>query len=315
MPVKIPDSLPAIELLKKENIFVMSQLRADMQDIRPLKVLILNLMPIKITTETDLIRLLSNSPLQIEVDFLKLESHTSKNTPIEHLMEFYHDFETIKRQNYDGMIITGAPVEMMSFEDVNYWEEITEVFDWARKHVTSTFYICWAAQAAMYHFYGVEKSLRDKKVFGIYKHTVNDKTFPLFRGFDDEFFAPHSRHTEVKKEDVLKHPELKILSESDEAGVYIVSSRGGREFYVTGHSEYAPTTLHNEYIRDLEKGMDIDAPENYYENNDPSKSPIVKWSAHGTLLFNNWMNYFLYQETPFDISKITEMRDIEQIRK
>lgn len=313
MPVNIPDNLPAIELLKKENIFVMSQLKADMQDIRPLKVLILNLMPIKITTETDLIRLLSNSPLQIEVDFMKLQSHTSKNTPIEHLTEFYHDFEIIKKQNYDGMIITGAPVEMMEFEDVNYWGEITEVFDWARKHVTSTFYICWAAQAALYHFYGVKKSIKDQKVFGIYKHTVRDKKFPLFRGFDDEFFAPHSRHTEVKREDILKHPELKLLSESEEAGVYIVASRGGREFYVTGHSEYAPNTLHNEYTRDLEKGMDIEIPLNYYKDNDPNESPISRWSAHGTLLFNNWMNYFLYQETPFDITKITEMGDIKPI--
>lgn len=315
MPVNIPDNLPAIELLKKENIFVMSQLRADMQDIRPLKVLILNLMPIKITTETDLIRLLSNSPLQIEVDFLKLKSHTSKNTPIEHLMEFYHDFEIIKQQNYDGMIITGAPVEMMNYEEVNYWDEITEVFDWARKHVTSTFYICWAAQAALYHFYGVPKSLKDQKVFGVYKHTVNDRTYPLFRGFDDEFFAPHSRHTEVRKENILKHPELTILSESDDAGVYIVSSRGGREFYVTGHSEYAPNTLHNEYVRDAEKGMDIEVPVNYYKDDNPKNEPIVKWSSHGTLLFNNWMNYFLYQETPFDITKITELGDIKPIRE
>lgn len=313
MPVNLPDNLPAIELLKKENIFVMSQLRANKQDIRPLKVLILNLMPIKITTETDLIRLLSNSPLQIEVDFLKLSTHCSKNTPLEHLTTFYRNFDEIKSQNYDGLIITGAPVELMEFEEVNYWEEITHVFDWARKHVTSTFYICWAAQAAMYHFYGVKKHMAPEKIFGVFKHRVSDKTHPLFRGFDDEFHAPHSRHTEVRRDEILQHPELEILSESEEAGIYIVSSRGGREFYVTGHSEYAPYTLHNEYLRDLERGDIIVKPVHYYENDDSNNPPIVKWSGHGNLLFNNWMNYYLYQETPFDITEIPNMGDIKPI--
>lgn len=313
MPVNLPDNLPAIELLKNENIFVMSQLRANMQDIRPLKVLILNLMPIKVTTETDLIRLLSNSPLQIEVDFLKLSSHTSKNTPEEHLTTFYRNFDEVKGQNYDGLIITGAPVELLEFEEVNYWSEIIEVFDWARVHVTSTFYICWAAQAAMYHFYGVPKHLVDDKIFGVYKHKIADKKHPLFRGFDDEFFAPHSRHTEVRREDISKHPELQILSESDDAGIYIVTSRGGREFYVTGHSEYAPYTLHNEYLRDLERGAEIKKPVNYYKNNDEKNPPVVKWAGHGNLLFNNWMNYYLYQETPYDINKISEMGDIKPI--
>lgn len=315
MPVNIPDNLPAIELLKEENIFVMSQLRANSQDIRPLRVLILNLMPIKITTETDLIRLLSNSPLQIEVEFLRLESHTSRNTSEEHLTEFYRSFDEIKDQNYDGMIVTGAPVEMMDFEEVYYWDEITTIFDWSRKHVTSTFYICWASQAALYHFYGIPKYLKEDKVFGIYKHKVLDKKFPLFRGFDDLFFAPHSRHTEIKRDDIEKHADLNILSESDDAGVYIVSSRGGREFYVTGHSEYAPYTLHNEYVRDRDKGMDIKIPVNYYENDDPENEPIARWTAHGNLLFNNWLNYFVYQETPFDISKITELGDIKPIKE
>lgn len=312
MPVKIPSSLPAIEILKEENIFVMSDLRANEQDIRPLRVLILNLMPIKITTETDFIRLLSNNPLQVEMEFLKLETHTSKNTSEEHLSMFYKNFEQIKEDYYDGMIITGAPVEMLRFEEVNYWDEVTTIFDWARQHVTSTLYICWASQAALYHFYGVEKEILDHKMFGVFKHTVTDKTYPLFRGFDDEFFIPHSRHTTITKEEIQKKKALTILAESEESGVAIVSSRGGREFYLTGHSEYSPYTLHDEYVRDRSKGLEIDIPCNYYKNDDPNNDPVVRWAGHGNLLFNNWLNYFLYQETPYDITQIQHLNEIKQ---
>ena len=261
-------------------------------------------MPIKITTETDLIRLLSNTPLQIELDFIKLKSHTSKNTPIEHLQMFYKEFDSIKDTKYDGMIITGAPVEKFEFEDVTYWNEITSIFDWARHNVTSTLYICWAAQAGLYHFYNVPKYELNAKMFGVFKHTVSDKTNAIFRGFDDEFFVPHSRHTEVRREDIEKVPELKIISESDDAGVYMVMARGGREFFITGHSEYAPNTLDDEYKRDVNKGLDIHVPDNYYRNDDPAQGPIVRWRSHANLLFTNWLNYFVYQETPYDISRI-----------
>lgn len=311
MPVNIPDKLPAIEILKSEHIFVMDDLRASTQDIRPLKILILNLMPIKVSTETDLIRLLSNSPLQVKIEFLGLSSHTPKNTPIEHLLSFYTQFSKIENTYYDGMIITGAPVEMLPFEEVNYWNELTEIFDWARTHVTSTFYICWGAQAALHHFYGISKYPLDKKLFGIFKHTINDYSFPLFRGFDDEFFAPHSRHTTILADDIKQHPELTILSESDEAGIYIVASRGGREFYVTGHSEYSPLTLHNEYMRDIKKGLEsVDLPKNYYRNNDPSQPPIVQWRSHANLLYINWLNYFVYQATPFKITDIAGLGEL-----
>ncbi len=310
MPLNLPEKLPAIELLKKENIFVIDSLRASTQDIRPLKVVILNLMPIKITTETDLIRLLSNSPLQIEIDFLKLSSHTSKNTPIEHLMTFYKEFDEISKHNYDGMIITGAPVEQMEFEEVSYWSEITTIFNWASQHVTSTLYICWAAQAGLYHFHGIPKYPLNQKMFGVFKHTLNIPTFPLFRGFDDEFFVPHSRHTEVRREDIIKNPNLTILSESKESGVYIVMSRGGREFYVTGHSEYSPQTLHDEYVRDKSKGLPIHVPSNYYKNDDPDNAISVRWRGHSNLLFTNWLNYFVYQETPFDPKEIEKLRNL-----
>lgn len=304
MPLNLPNNLPAIELLKQESIFVIDNERASSQDIRPLKIAVVNLMPIKITTETDLIRLLSNTPLQIELDFIKLKSHTSKNTPIEHLQMFYKDFDAIKDTKYDGMIITGAPVEKFEFEDVTYWNEITTIFDWARHHVTSTLYICWAAQAGLYHFYGVPKYELDAKMFGVFKHTVSDKTNPIFRGFDDEFFVPHSRHTEVRREDIEKVSEIKIISESQDAGVYMVMARGGREFFITGHSEYAPNTLDDEYKRDVNKGLDIHVPDNYYRNDDPTQGPIVRWRSHANLLFTNWLNYFVYQETPYDISRI-----------
>ena len=278
--------------------------RALSQEIRPLKIAILNLMPIKITTETDLIRLLSNSPLQIEIDFIKLKSHTSKNTPIEHLTMFYKDFDAIKNTNYDGMIITGAPVEKFEYEEVTYWNEITTIFDWAKHHVTSTLYICWAAQAGLYHYYGVPKYQLDNKMFGVFKHTVSDKQNPIFRGFDDEFFVPHSRHTEVRAEDIEKVKDLQIISQSDDAGVYIVMARGGREFFITGHSEYAPFTLDEEYKRDLGKGLDIQMPKGYYRNDNPEEGPVVRWKSHANLLFTNWLNYFVYQETPYDIDTI-----------
>lgn len=304
MPLNLPDKIPAIDLLKQENIFVMNTERAFTQDIRPLKMLILNLMPIKITTETDLIRLLSNTPLQIEVDFLKLNSHTPKNTPIEHLKAFYRPFSEVREQTYDGMIITGAPVETISFKEVTYWEEITGVFDWARTHVTSTFFICWAAQAGLYHYYNVPKHALDKKMFGVFSHKALEPLNPIFRGFDDEFFVPHSRHTTILRSDLEKVPELTILSESPDAGVYLVMGRNGREFFVTGHSEYSPNTLDEEYKRDLAKGLDIELPCNYYKNNNPAEGPIVRWRGHANLLFSNWLNYFVYQETPYNISEI-----------
>ena len=302
MPLNLPDKLPAIELLKRENIFVIDNSRATRQDIRPLKIVILNLMPLKITTETDLVRLLSNTPLQIEISFMKIKSHTPKNTPIEHMKAFYTDFERMKNEKYDGMIITGAPVEQMDFEEVGYWNEITEIFDW----VTSTLYICWAAQAGLYHHYGVPKYPLEKKMFGIFEHHTLQPLHPIFRGFDDVFYVPHSRHTEVRREDILKVKELTLLSESDEAGVYMVMARGGREFFVTGHSEYSPLTLDTEYRRDLGKGLPIDMPKNYYRDNDPEKGVLVRWRGHANLLFTNWLNYFVYQETPYNINEIGE---------
>lgn len=306
MPLNLPDCLPAIDLLKKENIFVINHSRASKQDIRPLKIVILNLMPIKITTETDLIRLLSNSPLQIEVSFMKLKSHTPKNTPIEHMRAFYRDFELMRNEKYDGMIITGAPVEHLNFEEVRYWEEITGIFDWAQTHVTSTLYICWAAQAGLYHHYGIPKYPLEKKMFGIFEHHVckGFQQLPIFRGFDDVFFVPHSRHTEIRKEDIEKNQSLSIISESADSGIHIVMARGGREFFVTGHSEYAPLTLDGEYRRDLDKNLPIDLPRNYYRNDDPEQGPLVRWRSTANLLFANWLNYYVYQETPYDINLI-----------
>lgn len=304
MPLNLPDKLPAIATLKKENIFVIDTTRATGQDIRPLKIVVLNLMPLKITTETDLIRLLSNSPLQVELSFMKIKSHTSKNTPIEHMKQFYREFDRMRNERYDGMIITGAPVENLEFEDVSYWKEMTEIFDWAQTHVTSTMYICWAAQAGLYYHYGIPKHPLLNKQFGIFEHKVLDPLNMLFRGFDDTFFAPHSRHTETRKEDVLKNKELTLLSESDEAGVYIVMAREGRDVFVTGHSEYTSLTLDTEYKRDVAKGLSIEIPKNYYRNDDPNDDPIVRWRAHGNLLFSNWLNYFVYQMTPYNIDEI-----------
>ena len=304
MPLRLPDKLPAIELLKRENIFVMDNTRATTQDIRPLKIVILNLMPLKITTETDLIRLLSNTPLQMEVSFMKLKSHTPKNTPIEHMMMFYRDFEKMRDEKFDGMIITGAPVEQMDFEDVNYWDEISTIFDWARNHVTSTLYICWAAQAGLYYHYGIPKYPLEKKMFGVFRQHTLCPHLPIFRGFDDVFYMPHSRHTEVRKEDILANPELTLIADSPENGVSMVMARGGREFFITGHMEYASNTLDNEYKRDKDIRDDVDMPANYYRDNNPDKEPLVTWRAHANLLYHNWINYYIYQETPYDISQI-----------
>ena len=304
MPLRLPDKLPAIELLKRENIFVMDNTRATTQDIRPLKIVILNLMPLKITTETDLIRLLSNTPLQMEVSFMKLKSHTPKNTPIEHMMMFYRDFEKMRDEKFDGMIITGAPVEQMDFEDVNYWDEITGIFAWARNHVTSTLYICWAAQAGLYYHYGIPKYPLSKKMFGVFRQHTLCPHLPIFRGFDDVFYMPHSRHTEVRKEDILANPELTLIAESPENGVSMVMARGGREFFITGHMEYASNTLDIEYKRDKGIRDDVDMPVNYYRDNNPANEPLVTWRAHANLLYHNWINYYIYQETPYDISQI-----------
>lgn len=304
MPIRIPDSLPATKQLRNENIFVMSETKAMHQDIRPLKIVIVNLMPTKITTETQLLRLLSNSPLQVEIDFLQMKSHDSKNTSYEHLEAFYKTFEEIKNSKYDGMIITGAPVENFDFEEVDYWEELVEIMDWSTTHVTSTFHICWAAQAGLYHHYGIPKYPLSEKHSGIYRHKVNRRTSKLVRGFDNEFFAPHSRHTEVRAEDIKKVKELEILAESEEAGVYIVFTKGGRRIFVMGHSEYDQNTLRDEYRRDLDKGLNPKIPVNYFPNDNPSRKPIVNWRSHASLLFSNWLNYFVYQITPYDIDTI-----------
>jgi len=304
MPVNIPVTLPAVDVLRNENIFVMDSDRASSQEIRPLKIVILNLMPLKITTETDLIRLLSNTPLQIELDFMQLESHVSRNTPIEHMMAFYKKFDEISKSNYDGMIITGAPVEHLPFEEVDYWPEMVKILDWSRKHVTSTLFICWASQAGLYHYYGIPKYPLSEKMFGVFEHHIHNPLNPIFRGFDDVFYVPHSRHTEVRAEDIRNHTDLTILSESPESGVYMVMGRNGREFFITGHSEYSPNTLHQEYVRDSEKGLPIQLPRNYYINDDPAQGIVVRWRSHANLMITNWLNYFVYQETPYDLNLI-----------
>ena len=304
MPLRLPDRLPAIELLKQENIFVMDATRAHAQDIRPLRIVILNLMPLKITTETDLIRLLSNTPLQLDINFMKLKSHTPKNTPIEHMMMFYRDFESMRNEKFDGMIITGAPVEQLDFEQVSYWDEISMIFSWARTHVTSTLYICWAAQAGLYYYYGIPKYPLEKKMFGIFPQFTTNPQLPIFRGFDDVFMMPHSRHTEIHREDILAHPELTLIAESPDSGVSMVMARNGREFFITGHLEYAPNTLDKEYRRDKDIRDDVELPRNYYRNDNPAEPPLVSWRAHANLLYNNWINYYVYQETPYDITKI-----------
>ena len=304
MPLRLPDKLPAIELLKKENIFVMDNSRATTQDIRPLRIVILNLMPLKITTETDLVRLLSNTPLQLEISFMKLKSHTPKNTPIEHMMMFYRDFEDMRDEKFDGMIVTGAPVETYDYEEVTYWDEISTILTWARTHVMSTMYICWAAQAGLYCHYGIPKYPLDKKMFGIFRQHPLAPHLPIFRGFDDTFFMPHSRHTEIRREDIEKCPELTVIAESPESGVSMVMARGGREFYITGHLEYAPDTLDKEYRRDVGVRSDVGLPKNYYLDDDPSNKPVVTWRAHANLLYSNWINYYIYQVTPYNIDEI-----------
>ena len=304
MPLRIPDKLPAIDILKKENIFVMDSSRAHNQDIRPLKIVILNLMPLKVTTETDLIRLLSNTPLQIDITFMKLKSHTSKNTPIEHMMAFYKDFDSMKDDKFDGMIITGAPIETYEYEEVNYWDEITEIFKWTRTHVTSTLYICWAAQAGLYYNYGIKKYALEKKMFGVFKQYPLHPLLPIFRGFDDFFYMPHSRHTEIREEEIIRNKELTLIANSPDSGVSMVMARNGREFFITGHLEYSPDTLDKEYRRDKDKRDDVDMPVNYYIDNNPVNKPLVTWRSHANLMFCNWINYYVYQETPYDISKI-----------
>ena len=304
MPIKIPNDLPAVKTLESENIFVMTETRAITQDIRPLKILLLNLMPKKIETETQLSRLLGNSPLQVDMTFIHTMSHESKNTPAEHLFTFYKTFDDIKGQNFDGMIITGAPVEQMPFEDVEYWDELCKIMEWSKTHVHSTLHICWGAQAGLYYHYGIKKHNLDKKLFGVFPHQVDYKKSILFRGFDDVFFVPQSRHTTVDSEDIKQIPELKILASSEECGVYAVSSKGGRQIFITGHSEYDADTLKNEYLRDKSAGLDIELPKNYFKDNNPKKTPVVCWRAHANLLFCNWLNYFVYQTTPYDIKKI-----------
>ncbi len=304
MPIKIPNNLPATEVLRNENIFVMSETRAISQDIRPLKILLLNLMPKKIDTETQLSRLLGNTPLQVELDLLKTASHQSKNTSKEHLLAFYKTFDEIKHKYYDGMIITGAPVEMLEFEEVDYWQELCEIFEWTKKHVHSTFHICWGAQAGLYYHFGIKKYKLDKKMFGVFPHKVENKRYILFRGFDDEFLVPHSRHTTISREDIEKVPDLKILAYSDIAGVYAVSTDNGKQIFITGHSEYDADTLKNEYLRDKDAGLQIDIPVNYFPDDDPTKPPLVTWRSHANLLFSNWLNYFVYQTTPYDIESL-----------
>lgn len=306
MPIRVQDSLPAIETLGNENIFVMTENRALTQDIRPLKILILNLMPTKIATETQLLRVLGNSPLQVDISFMHTKSHCSKNTSVSHLETFYGTFDDFKSQKFDGMIITGAPVETLDFEEVDYWNELCEIMEWTKTNVTSTFHICWGAQAALYYHYGIPKHPLEKKLFGVYKHTVvpEKKHKILLRGFDDEFYVPHSRHTEFREEDISKVPELEILAKSDKAGVYIVTAKSERQFFISGHSEYDADTLATEYFRDKNKGLNIDIPENYFKDSDPSKPPMMLWRAHANLLYSNWLNYFVYQTTPYNINDI-----------
>lgn len=306
MPIKIPNLLPARETLESENIFVMNEIRAEHQDIRPLRIAILNLMPTKIVTETQLLRLLSNTPLQIDITFLQTESYTSKNTSAEHLEAFYKNFSDVRDQKFDGLIVTGAPVENLEFEQVVYWKELCEILDWSRKNVHSSMFICWAAQAALYHKYGIPKYPTDKKVFGIFEHTIHNPSHPIVRGFDECFYAPHSRHSEIRREDIVKCDKLEIISESELAGVYMVASKNNRYFFITGHAEYDHDTLAKEYFRDKQKGLDIQVPYNYFPDDDPTRRPKNKWRSHAHLLYSNWLNYFVYQETPFNINNIKQ---------
>jgi len=301
MPIKIPGNLPASKILNKENIFTITEDRAFHQDIRPLKIIILNLMPTKIETETQILRLLGNSPLQIDIVLLHPQSHASKNISQEHLIKFYNTFEEIKDSKFDGMIITGAPIESVPFEEVDYWEELKTIMEWSSHNVYSTLHICWGAQAGLYYHYGVQKHKLDSKMFGVFKHEITKQNIKLFNGFDDEFYVPHSRYTEIRKEDIDKVDELEILSQSEKSGIYIVSEKKGRKIFVTGHSEYDSLTLKKEYDRDIAKGLNINVPENYYPKDDPLNTPVVKWRGHSNLLFSNWLNYYVYQETPYNL--------------
>lgn len=301
MPIKIQSDLPAREALEHENIFVMDEYRALHQDVRPLNIGILNLMPVKQDTELQILRALSNTPLQVDVTFLNVSSHVSKNTSASHLNKFYSSFDEIKHKKFDGLIITGAPVEQMDFEEVNYWEELKDIMEWSKTYVTSTLHICWGAQAGLYYHYGIQKQMLDKKMFGIYPHTVLNRKVPLVRGFDDEFFAPHSRHTTVSRDDILSEKRLTMLAESEEAGVFLALAEDGKQIFVTGHPEYDRYTLHAEYVRDLDKGLDIDLPVNYYPDDDYTKKPRLQWRAHANNLYTNWLNYYVYQVTPYEL--------------
>ena len=304
MPIQIPNDLPAVETLQQENIFVMSENRAVSQDIRPLEIVLLNLMPTKIATETQLSRLLGNTPLQVHLELMHTTTHVSKNTSQDHLLNFYKSFDELKDRKFDGMVITGAPVENMPFEDVDYWQELCRIMEWSKTNVHSTLHICWGAQAGLYYHYGIEKHDLPEKLFGVFSHQVEYKRSILLRGFDDEFWAPHSRHTTVLREDIEKEPGLKILASSEKAGVYALMNKEGHQIFVTGHSEYDPDTLEKEYLRDKNQGLPIHVPENYYPNDDDSQPPLVRWRGHGNLLFSNWLNYFVYQTTPYDITSI-----------
>ena len=304
MPIKIPNDLPAVQTLADENIFAMTETRAITQDIRPLQILLLNLMPKKIETETQLSRVLGNTPLQIELTLIRTETHVSSNTTMDHLLAFYKTFDEVKDKNFDGLIITGAPVEQMEFEEVDYWAELCEIMEWSKTHIHSTMHICWGAQAGLYYHYGIQKKPLDHKLFGVFPHRADYPRSMLLRGFDDVFYVPHSRHTTVDRADIEARPELKILASSEKAGVHVIYAPGLRQFFVMGHAEYDPLTLDAEYKRDLAAGLPIEIPENYYEDDDPSKPPIVNWRAHGNLLYTNWLNYFVYQSTPYDLKQI-----------
>ena len=304
MPIKIPDRLPARQILEDENIFVMTEHRARTQDMRPLRILLLNLMPTKIATETQLSRLLGNTPLQVELTLMQVESHVAKNTSAEHMLAFYRTFSDVEDENFDGMVITGAPVENMPFEEVEYWDELCRIMEWSKSHVHSTFHICWGAQAGLYYHFGIGKRKLDKKLFGVFPHKVIYRNPVLLRGFDDVFYVPHSRYTTVDIEDMRKEPRLKILSVSDKAGVYASMTQNGRQIFITGHSEYDPDTLRNEYLRDRNAGLDTAVPENYFPDDDPERDPIVRWRGHANLLYSNWLNYFVYQSTPYDLTEL-----------
>ena len=310
MPIRIPNDLPATSALQQENIFVMTQDRAVRQDIRPLEIVLLNLMPTKVATETQLSRMLGNTPLQVNLELMHTTSHTAKNTSQDHLLSFYKSFDELKHRKFDGMVITGAPVEMLPFEEVDYWEELCRIMEWSKTNVHSTFHICWAAQAGLYYHYGINKTVMPEKLFGVYKHHPDYKRAILLRGFDDSFWVPHSRHTTVSREEIEAVPELKILASSEEAGVYAVMNKGGRQIFVTGHSEYDPLTLQAEYLRDKSQGLPIHVPENYYPGDDDTRDPIVRWRGHGNLLYSNWLNYFVYQTTPYDIMAIGQNEDM-----